>query len=112
MYKEDLREYANKDAIHMLEGRPGGQLPNGATILKHKLTNEAEFGNEYVVLCVAPNSHLPFVTWMRYVGIELKSDGNYQPCEYTVWGNYYSNLEDALSDFEKRSSDQLARHNR
>lgn len=81
-----MSEEINK-AFDLLTAEAGDELPNGALLLATRSIGT----EEYVVLGLrtsgTPN---PFVTW--------RTDRN----GGTVWGHYFDNLHDALSDLRRR----------
>ena len=66
--------------------KPGTKLKNGATVIQGK---DNIFHEGYTVLCVKDNGE--FVTWIT------DEAGN------TYHGHYYSDIQEALNDFNNRS---------
>jgi hypothetical protein len=68
--------------------KPGDTLPNGACIIEIK---RRAVGDSKIVLAHMPGRTQPFVTWEC-----IRFDSS---CH---WGHYFSVLDEALADFNKR----------
>lgn len=65
----------------------GSKLPNGASVLA---VRNGKLGYPIVLAEWQNGSHRPFVTWT------CDTQGN------AYWGNYFSNLEEATTDYFNR----------
>lgn len=89
------------------ESKPqiGKMLANGGTILAFKDHKSSDWGDTYIVLCLVPHSHQPFVSWKLYTGVQQMADGDYKTMPpYCVYGQYAQRLDEAIECYEDRDS--------
>lgn len=86
----------------------GEQLPNGAFILDELVlieggrVGEEATMRESVILAFTPDAHQPFVSWRRGVSLSRTATGEIEVVDSTYWGNYYTNIMQAVAGFSKR----------
>lgn len=99
---------AVKQSVRDADRRVGEELPNGALILQDSYvralirSDGLTWAEEHVVLAVAKGNFQPFVTWVRVIGTEQKSDGSYGSTDYCQHGHYFRDVESAVEDFKAR----------
>jgi hypothetical protein len=83
--------------------KPGKTLPNGAIILDEIVVRRYEYRRDSVVLAINPGGVHPFVSWHRMITTDSPlATGGFTTVDSTSYGQYSTNLEDALKLFANR----------
>lgn len=88
--------------------RAGEVLPNGAVILDEITIRVFDYRRDSIVLALTNSPYTPFVTWVRLVTSDSPvSSGMYVIVDTCAFGNYHSEIEDAVAEFHKRVTEKL-----